>query len=463
MDGLTIAATRPRRARKARVAMGNSDEEYGGGGGGGGGDGAGRRLRIRVGQGGGGPGSNPVDSVGWDRELDSDPDEPLAVEEHFILRVPPELAPRLKEQVDRRDLPPDTWFKFKDSRRAVFHLGKKLYGAKLVDLPALLESQRLTGVGGQTVKVADVSQMLLVEEEIQDEAQATRDKVFNIEDFVYPHGITPPLKHVRKRRFRRRINRRTIEQVEAAVEKLLEADARAEKVQVETLDYDVPSDDEDYDPTNGQQKGSESAAPTPRADGAPSSPAPFLGDDESQRGGDDYDDESDGAGSGSGYDSDLAKEIEKDLGFGTKDAAGTDDSDDDGDGLFGGSSDDDDDDDEQPVQAGGDAETLELRNQIKEAAEAMASLDKAIEKKEAEIAKATNVLFKKRFEAQLRGMVTDRKTKSLQHDEAARELDRKRQDAAAAATAEATNPPSMAAVVQPVVGGTPAEDAMDQS
>lgn len=203
MDGLTIAASRPRRARKSRVTAGDSDDEFGGGGGG-----SSRRLRIRVGQGGGGPGPNPLDSVGWDRELDSDPDEPLAVEEHFILRVPPEIAPKLKEQVDRRDLPPDTWFKFKDSRRAVFHLGKKLYGAKLVDLPALLESQRLTGVGGQTVKVADVSQMLLVEEEIQDEAQATRDKVFNIEDFVYPHGITPPLKHVRKRRFRRRINRR---------------------------------------------------------------------------------------------------------------------------------------------------------------------------------------------------------------------------------------------------------------
>jgi len=255
------------------------------------------------------------------------------------------------------------------------------------------------------------------------------------------------------------------------------------------LDYDVPSDDEDYDPTQGQ-KGSESAAPTPRPDGAASSPAPFLGDDgESQRGGDDYDDESEDAGSGSGYDSDLAKEIEKDLGLGTKDAAGSD-SDDDGDGLFGGSSDDDDDDDDEPQAQAGDAETLELRNQIKEAAEAMASLDKAIEKKETEIAKATNVLFKvrpfsfvpsplprdrsltrlslvaqKRFEAQLRGMVADRKTKSLQHDEAARELDKKRQDAAAAATEEATNPPSMSAAVQPVVavGGTPAADAMDES
>lgn len=200
--GLTIAAGRPRRQRRTRITADGSDDEYGGGG-------TSSRLRVRMGHGHGGQQSaNPADSVGWDRELDSDPDEPLAVEEHFVLRVPPEVAPKLKEQVDRRDVPADLWFKFKDSRRAVFHVDNKLYGAKLVDLPALLESQRLTGVGGQTVKVADVSQMLLVEEQIREEHDVTRDKVFNIEDFVYPHGITPPLKHVRKRRFRKRINRR---------------------------------------------------------------------------------------------------------------------------------------------------------------------------------------------------------------------------------------------------------------
>lgn len=200
--GLTIAAGRPRRQRRTRITADGSDDEYGGGG-------TSSRLRVRMGHGHGGQQSaNPADSVGWDRELDSDPDEPLAVEEHFVLRVPPEVAPKLKEQVDRRDVPADVWFKFKDSRRAVFHVDNKLYGAKLVDLPALLESQRLTGVGGQTVKVADVSQMLLVEEQIREEHDVTRDKVFNIEDFVYPHGITPPLKHVRKRRFRKRINRR---------------------------------------------------------------------------------------------------------------------------------------------------------------------------------------------------------------------------------------------------------------
>jgi len=221
-SGGTIATNRPRRARRVNRLTAGSDDEFEGRGDRSNERGAegSRRLKLKVGPGGGSNGTRitPADSVGWDRELDSDPDEPLAVEEHFILRVPPQVAPKLKDLADKRDLPPDVWFKFKDSRRAVFHLGNKLYGAKLVDLPALLESQRLTGVGGQTVKVADVSQMLLVEEEIQEEAQVTAGRTFNIEDFVYPHGITPPLKHVRKRRFRRRINRRVSRDVLTLIE-----------------------------------------------------------------------------------------------------------------------------------------------------------------------------------------------------------------------------------------------------
>lgn len=170
---------------------------------------------------------------GWDRELDSDPDEPLSIEEQFILRLPLPLATKLRESVESRNIHPDTWFKFKDSRRAVFHLNKKLYAAKLVDLPALVESQKLTGSGGAVVKVADISQMLLVEDEIKDESFATKDKSFNIEDFIFPHGITPPLKHVRKRRFRRRANKRvsiiSFAQRRYTADLILDADDRSSR------------------------------------------------------------------------------------------------------------------------------------------------------------------------------------------------------------------------------------------
>lgn len=252
------------------------------------------------------------------------------------------------------------------------------------------------------------------------------------------------------------------------------------------LDYDVPSDDEDYDPAAQRRKETESmGAPTPRADGAASSPAVFGEDLESQRG-DEEDEEEESDEAGSGYDSDLAKEIEKDLNMasGKGGAGGTDDSgsdDDDGDGLFGGSSDDDDEEEEEEAV---DAETLEARKRLKLLAEEMGDLDRAIAAKEVELAKAPNPIFKvrvlvllcyaspadlppsalqKRFEEVIKKLASEREIKRTQHAATARELDKKREDAAAAAVAEATDPPSMSAAVQPVVGGTPAADAMDQS
>ena len=95
--------------------------------------------------------------------------------------------------------------------------------------------------------------MLVVEDRIENDEAMTHPRGFNIEEFIWPHGITPPLHHVRKRRFRKRINKRvgsiikcalrelnvgrkTIETVEQEVERLLEADNMASEVK-----YGTPS------------------------------------------------------------------------------------------------------------------------------------------------------------------------------------------------------------------------------
>lgn len=101
-----------------------------------------------------------------------------------------------------------------DSRRAIFHIGETSYNAKLVDLPAVIEAQK-TLDNRQMFKVADICQMLLVESPIDapstDANGATNppepSKAFDVKDFIWPHGLTPPLRHVRKRRFRKRVNR----------------------------------------------------------------------------------------------------------------------------------------------------------------------------------------------------------------------------------------------------------------
>lgn len=54
----------------------------------------------------------------------------------------------------------------------------------------------------------DDYQMLVVENKISSEDAAANQKGFNVDEFIWPHGITPPLHHVRKRRFRKRVNKR---------------------------------------------------------------------------------------------------------------------------------------------------------------------------------------------------------------------------------------------------------------
>jgi transcription initiation factor TFIID subunit 7 len=92
--------------------------------------------------------------------------------------------------------------------------------------------------------------MLLVDEStITNEEVVTAKKAFNANEFIYTDGLTPPLRHVRKRRFRKRLNRQVrvqmysrpgprcltfriqaIENVENEVDRLLSEDRAADQV-----------------------------------------------------------------------------------------------------------------------------------------------------------------------------------------------------------------------------------------
>lgn len=69
--------------------------------------------------------------------------------------------------------------------------------------------------------------MLVVDDRVDSEA-AVNASPLNIDEYIWPHGVTPPLRHVRKRRFRKRLSRRAIEVVEEQVEELLGKDEEAE-------------------------------------------------------------------------------------------------------------------------------------------------------------------------------------------------------------------------------------------
>jgi transcription initiation factor TFIID subunit 7 len=102
---------------------------------------------------------------GYDRELDSDQDEPIGFEEQFILKLPESLtneSNKLRELVESRkeinSEQQNIYFKFKDSRRGIFNIGDKMFGMKLVDLPCVIESQK-TFDNKHMFKIADICQV----------------------------------------------------------------------------------------------------------------------------------------------------------------------------------------------------------------------------------------------------------------------------------------------------------------
>ncbi|EGN93258.1 hypothetical protein SERLA73DRAFT_64411 [Serpula lacrymans var. lacrymans S7.3] len=326
----------------------------------------------------------------YDRELDSD-DEDLAFEEQFILRMPPgEDLDKLRDMVTTREISNDVWFKFKDSRRAMFHIGASTYMSKLVDLPCVIESQK-TLDNKQMFKVADICQMLVVGDRVDNDDGASHHRNFNIEEFIWPHGITPPLHHVRKRRFRKRINKRTIESVEEEVERLLGVDASASEVRYEVLENVNP----DLSDSEFVERDEPMDIPTPGILGSEVGDAPTPGPDNADDGADEGDEE-EGEGD---IDEELAAELDLALG----DEEDEDDEDEDEDDES--EEDDDEDDDDE------DAQARKLLN------EEIRDLETAVAKKANEVASSANPLIKKRFEDALKKLTADLEMKLGQRDE----------------------------------------------
>ncbi|XP_060232910.1 transcription initiation factor TFIID subunit 7-like isoform X3 [Meriones unguiculatus] len=142
---------------------------------------------------------------------------PHELENQFILRLPPEHAtavkkiihsgnPAMKDKL-KIDLSPD-------SRHAVVQVNDVSLSAKVVDLPSVIESLK-THDRKTFYKTADISQMLLCSADSDlhsspEEPAASSAGVTAMgnegeaeKKYIWKHGITPPLKNVRKKRFRK--------------------------------------------------------------------------------------------------------------------------------------------------------------------------------------------------------------------------------------------------------------------
>lgn len=190
--------------------------------------------------------------LGYDSELDEREQDPTILES-FILRMPPgpdgdylrDAVQHGSIGVARSQGGADVQIKFLDrfGRRGLITIRGQRWAATLVDLPCIVEGMKSWDKKGW-VKSADICQMLLVLGKVQNDDQAKdfplpRD--VNPQTFQYAHGLTPPMRWVRNRRFARtrRTSVNAIEAVERKVNQLLAEDDAAVHTKFELLDHDL--------------------------------------------------------------------------------------------------------------------------------------------------------------------------------------------------------------------------------
>ncbi|CAN7084432.1 hypothetical protein Bca4012_099007 [Brassica carinata] len=182
------------------------------------------------------------------------------MEEQFILRVPPSVSERIDrllsdEASTSDDIPLDLCFS-EDGRSGTFVIGNEEFPASLLDLPAVVESFK-TYDDSALVKTADIGQMIMV--------RGPGDPAPNTVE--YRHGLTPPMKDARKRRFRREpdLNPELVQRVERDLLNILSGGTmgNANEQQEETVANENTSDN------NANKKVSSSSSPAEKPEAVP--------------------------------------------------------------------------------------------------------------------------------------------------------------------------------------------------
>lgn len=164
----------------------------------------------------------------------------------MILRLPDKYAQTVRQAVSKGNLRERLQVDIKDDcRNALLKIENDILSARIVDLPCIVECQKT--VDNKTFyKSGDICQMLLVAETPLEAEDANRSQLIRKEKndhkkYVHSHGITPPFKNVRKKRFRKTAPKKIIDdpEVEKEVRRLLRADISAISVQTRIV-YDKP-------------------------------------------------------------------------------------------------------------------------------------------------------------------------------------------------------------------------------
>ncbi|KAL6250808.1 hypothetical protein RBB50_003111 [Rhinocladiella similis] len=208
--------------------------------------------------------------VGYDSELEEKENDPM-IHEGFILRMQPGPdcdylrkaiedgtvhLPRSKGGADVKMRMLDTL-----GRRGIMIIRGNQYAITMVDLPCIIEGMKSWDKKGW-IKSIDVCQMLLVLGRCYTDEEARNYPLpedVDPKNYQYAHGLTAPMKWVRKRRFARTKRTRVddIESVERRVKALLDADKAASSVRYQLLDHDPRLDEERYSSGLGEEEDAE--------------------------------------------------------------------------------------------------------------------------------------------------------------------------------------------------------------
>lgn len=176
-------------------------------------------------------------------------DHKLELENQFILRLPPNKAEILRQAMRSGEpLAKRLFVKFdNDIRHGYVRLDETHMPARLYDLPTIIESYK-TLDRKNFYKTADISQILIckeddspdiksiIQENVDEETKKAKyDQIFasvggcGKREYLYPHGMTPPLKNVRKRRFRKTLKKKYVDfsEIEKEVKRLFKFDCDA--------------------------------------------------------------------------------------------------------------------------------------------------------------------------------------------------------------------------------------------
>lgn len=186
-----------------------------------------------------------------------DRDDDVELETQVILRMPLEPAQVLRELLREggQNLKDRLTVKLEsDLRYGEVRFDHWLMYAKLLDLPTVTESLK-TIDRKNFYKTADLCQMLVCKYELDipttdDESPAKnkkKDPHKVDKKYLWPHGITPPCKNVRKRRFRKTLKKKCVEapEIEKEVKRLLRTDNEAVHVK-----WDIVQEEEDPNKPN---------------------------------------------------------------------------------------------------------------------------------------------------------------------------------------------------------------------